>query len=87
MHGISAGLKAFTTEISIAGIEICRRACGGHGYSNASGIQQLYNLWLPSATYEGENTVMYLQTARYVLKNYLSYITKGNSVKYISCFE
>ncbi|EDV23301.1 uncharacterized protein TRIADDRAFT_27529 [Trichoplax adhaerens] len=70
LHGISAGLKAFTTDTSIAGVEICRRACGGHGYSNASGFQRFYENWLGSATYEGENTVMYLQAARYLFKCY-----------------
>ncbi|EDV18943.1 uncharacterized protein TRIADDRAFT_62598, partial [Trichoplax adhaerens] len=67
-HGISSGLKAFCTEMSVSGIEECRRACGGHGYSSACGIGHIYNNWLASCTYEGENTVMYLQSARYLLR-------------------
>lgn len=40
-------------------------ACGGHGYSRCSGIPDIYVTFTPSCTYEGENTVMMLQTARY----------------------
>ncbi|RDD38380.1 Peroxisomal acyl-coenzyme A oxidase 1 [Trichoplax sp. H2] len=68
LHGISSGLKAYTTDTATAGIEVCRRACGGHGYSNACGIQHIYANVLPCVTLEGENTVMYLQAARYLLK-------------------
>ena len=40
-------------------------ACGGHGYSQASGLPYLYVNYVPANTYEGENTVLFLQTARY----------------------
>ena len=42
-------------------------ACGGHGYSQASGLPHLYVNYVPANTYEGENTVLLLQTARLVL--------------------
>lgn len=45
-------------------MQLCRMACGGHGYSRASGIPDMYVDYSPSVTYEGENTVLYLQTAR-----------------------
>ncbi|EDV23302.1 uncharacterized protein TRIADDRAFT_64114 [Trichoplax adhaerens] len=67
LHGISSGLKAYTTDTATAGIEVCRRACGGHGYSNACGIQHIYANVLPCVTLEGENTVMYLQAASKVI--------------------
>lgn len=61
---------------------------GGHGTSYYSGLPQLMNEYVAHNTHEGENTVMYLQTARYVLKNYIGHMTKGKplaeSVKYIS---
>ena len=41
-------------------------ACGGHGYSQASGLPHLYVKYVPANTYEGENTVLFLQTARSV---------------------
>uniref|UniRef100_A0AAN0JCZ4 Acyl-coenzyme A oxidase n=1 Tax=Amphimedon queenslandica TaxID=400682 RepID=A0AAN0JCZ4_AMPQE len=68
LHATSAGLKAFCTELCCSGIELCRLSCGGHGYSAASGLPQLYADYSSSQTYEGENTVMLLQTARYIFK-------------------
>ncbi|XP_006813018.1 peroxisomal acyl-coenzyme A oxidase 1-like [Saccoglossus kowalevskii] len=68
LHALSAGLKAFTSYVANEGIEVCRLSCGGHGYSQASGFPELYGLATPLVTYEGENTVMLLQTARYLMK-------------------
>lgn len=70
LHSLSAGLKAFTTWVASAGIEECRMACGGHGYSRSSGLPDIYVTFTPTCTYEGENTVMMLQTARYLFKSY-----------------
>lgn len=64
LHALTAGLKAFTTWTANAGIEECRMACGGHGYSHSSGIPNIYVTFTPACTFEGENTVMMLQTAR-----------------------
>ncbi|XP_067854919.1 peroxisomal acyl-coenzyme A oxidase 2-like isoform X2 [Heptranchias perlo] len=68
LHALSAGLKALLSEICSAGVEVCRRACGGHGYSMLSGLPSLYTRVVASCTYEGENTVMQLQTARFLMK-------------------
>ncbi|KAM3921195.1 peroxisomal acyl-coenzyme A oxidase 1 isoform 2-T2 [Leptodactylus fuscus] len=70
LHALSAGLKAFTTWVASSGIEECRMACGGHGYSRSSGIPDIYVTFTPACTYEGENTVMMLQTARFLFKSY-----------------
>ncbi|XP_010746626.2 peroxisomal acyl-coenzyme A oxidase 1 isoform X2 [Larimichthys crocea] len=70
LHALSAGLKAFTTWTSNTGIEVCRMSCGGHGYSRSSGLPDIYVEFTPTCTYEGENTVMMLQTARYLVKSY-----------------
>ncbi|XP_048103261.1 peroxisomal acyl-coenzyme A oxidase 1 isoform X2 [Alosa alosa] len=70
LHALSAGLKAFTTWVANAGIEVCRMACGGHGYSQCSSLPDIYVTFTPTCTYEGENTVMMLQTARYLVKSY-----------------
>uniref|UniRef100_A0AAY4AC15 Acyl-coenzyme A oxidase n=1 Tax=Denticeps clupeoides TaxID=299321 RepID=A0AAY4AC15_9TELE len=70
LHALAAGLKAFTTWAANAGIEECRMACGGHGYSRCSSLPDIYVNFTPSCTYEGENTVMMLQTARYLVKSY-----------------
>uniref|UniRef100_A0A8C7Q5S6 Acyl-coenzyme A oxidase n=1 Tax=Oncorhynchus mykiss TaxID=8022 RepID=A0A8C7Q5S6_ONCMY len=70
LHAMSAGLKAFTTWTASAGIEVCRMACGGHGYSRCSALPDIYVNFVPTCTYEGENTVMMLQTARFLIKSY-----------------
>jgi len=58
-------LKAVGSADAAAGVTICRLACGGHGYMNCSGLPNLYSLATAAETYEGENTVLLLQTARY----------------------
>eukprot|EP00455_Lapot_gusevi_P026012 TRINITY_DN2745_c0_g1_i5.p1 TRINITY_DN2745_c0_g1~~TRINITY_DN2745_c0_g1_i5.p1 ORF type:complete len:699 (+),score=206.55 TRINITY_DN2745_c0_g1_i5:61-2157(+) len=76
IHIMSSGLKAFTTAIINEGLEICRRSCGGHGYSKYSGFVEVIKNYVPSQTYEGENNLMMLQVARYLTKN-LGKIAKG----------
>ncbi|XP_066266325.1 peroxisomal acyl-coenzyme A oxidase 1-like [Branchiostoma lanceolatum] len=68
LHALSAGLKSYTTAVMSGGIDVCRMACGGHGYSHASGLPALFGLGASLCTAEGENTVMMLQTARYLVK-------------------
>ncbi|XP_015254596.1 PREDICTED: peroxisomal acyl-coenzyme A oxidase 1 isoform X2 [Cyprinodon variegatus] len=70
LHALSAGLKAFTTWEANSAIEVCRMSCGGHGYSRSSALPDIYVEFTPTCTYEGENTVMMLQTARYLVKSY-----------------
>ncbi|XP_048212005.1 peroxisomal acyl-coenzyme A oxidase 2 [Perognathus longimembris pacificus] len=71
LHALSTGGKAMISDFCAQGAEQCRRACGGHGYSNLSGLPTLVTQVVASCTYEGENTVLYLQVARYLAKNYL----------------
>uniref|UniRef100_A0A8B9KZA2 Acyl-coenzyme A oxidase n=1 Tax=Astyanax mexicanus TaxID=7994 RepID=A0A8B9KZA2_ASTMX len=66
LHALAAGLKAFTTWVANTGIEVCRMSCGGHGYSRCSSLPDMYVTFTATCTYEGENTVMMLQTARLV---------------------
>lgn len=67
-------------------MEICRRCCGGHGFSHYSGLPSLINEYAAHLTHEGENTVLYLQVARYLLKCYKHLRMKkkelAGSVKY-----
>ncbi|KAK1330812.1 hypothetical protein QTO34_008750 [Cnephaeus nilssonii] len=70
LHALTAGLKAFTSWTTNAAIEACRMACGGHGYSHCSGLPNIYVTFTPTCTFEGENTVMMLQTARFLMKSY-----------------
>ncbi|KAG7167057.1 Peroxisomal acyl-coenzyme A oxidase 1-like 1 [Homarus americanus] len=61
LHSLSSGLKAMSAEDATLGIEICRLACGGHGYLASSGLPRLYANTTCCITYEGENTVLWLQ--------------------------
>lgn len=70
LHAMSAGLKAFSSWVSSAGVETCRLCCGGHGYSHASGLPKIYVDCTPACTYEGENMVLMLQVARFLMKEY-----------------
>ena len=68
MHHVLSGFKALMTDSMIANVETARRACGGAGYTSNSGFTELYQNVSPMPTYEGENTVMLLQAARYLIK-------------------
>ena len=68
LHASSSGVKAVATTLASQGIEACRVACGGHGYSLSSGFPYLYHSTTPAMTYEGDNNVLLLQTARYLIK-------------------
>jgi acyl-CoA oxidase len=72
LHALSSGLKAFCTDVASVGIEACRRTCGGQGYSVLSGLPTIYTSYVQNVTWEGDNNVMYLQMARYLVKQVLS---------------
>lgn len=65
LHAIACCLKAVCTSDASIGVETCRLACGGHGYMTSSNLHNTYSLTTAACTYEGENTVLLLQTARY----------------------
>ena len=45
------------------GIEECRKLCGGHGYLCTSGLPELFAVYVPACTYEGDNIVLLLQVS------------------------
>ncbi|KAL8539837.1 hypothetical protein ACS0TY_001438 [Phlomoides rotata] len=67
-HACTAGLKSLTTSITADGIEECRKLCGGHGYLCSSGLPELFAVYVPACTYEGDNVVLLLQVARFLMK-------------------
>lgn len=66
LHATSCGLKALATTTAAEGLEICRRCCGGHGYSSFSGIGAWYADYVPTTTWEGDNFMLTQQVAKYV---------------------
>ncbi|THV54191.1 hypothetical protein BGAL_0032g00190 [Botrytis galanthina] len=78
LHATSCGLKALGSTTAAEGLEVCRRACGGHGYSSFSGIGSWYADYLPTTTWEGDNYMLTQQVARYLLKSARA-VLKGNA--------
>lgn len=80
LHATSCGLKALASTTAGEGLEVCRRACGGHGYSSYSGIGPWYADYLPTLTWEGDNYMLTQQVARYVSheKSQAIIIAQGN---------
>ncbi|CAF0854889.1 unnamed protein product [Didymodactylos carnosus] len=70
IHSLSAGLKAMTSSISERMSQICRLSCGGHGYLISSGLVGIRLILDAGCTYEGDNSVLLQQTAKYLLKMY-----------------
>jgi len=44
LHALACCLKAVCTNEATQGVEICRLACGGHGYLNSSGFSDIYGM-------------------------------------------
>lgn len=70
LHAVSCCLKAVITQDASNGVEQLRMACGGHGYMEASNLPCTYGMVTAACTYEGENTILLLQTARYLMKSW-----------------
>lgn len=87
LHTLSCGLKALSSSDAANGIDTCRLSCGGHGYLASSSLPRIYTATTAAITYEGENTVMWLQVARYLIKSFREARqgrTLGHSVSYLT---
>ncbi|CAB1107019.1 unnamed protein product [Ectocarpus sp. CCAP 1310/34] len=67
-HATSSCLKGLCSGLTAAGIEDCRKACGGHGYLQSSGLPELLGTYLQSCTVEGENHMLTQQVVRVLLQ-------------------
>lgn len=70
MHALTCCLKALTTTDTSEGFETCRLACGGHGYLASANFNIIFGMVTAAATYEGETTILLLQTARFLIKSW-----------------
>lgn len=68
LHATCAGLKATCTGWAHACVEDCRKACGGQGVLRSSGIADNATMYAGAVTAEGEQIILGLQTARYLIK-------------------
>jgi acyl-CoA oxidase len=67
IHATSAGMKAMCTWKTLDMIEQCRQSCGGFGYLAYANLSAMYQDHAVQCTWEGDNTVLTLQTGRYLV--------------------
>eukprot|EP01119_Soliformovum_irregulare_P007918 TRINITY_DN2053_c0_g1_i1.p1 TRINITY_DN2053_c0_g1~~TRINITY_DN2053_c0_g1_i1.p1 ORF type:complete len:694 (+),score=147.07 TRINITY_DN2053_c0_g1_i1:48-2129(+) len=87
MHAMTAGLKAICSWATRDGVIICRDCCGGHGYSAYNRLGRIIKDFQVQTTWDGDNTVLCLQTARHVISSFEKGIkgkTLNGSVAYLS---
>ena len=68
MHAISAAAKARVSWFCLDTVGQCRHLLGGHGYSSYSRLGRIYLDMDINTTWEGDNTMLLQQTAKYVLR-------------------
>ena len=78
LHATSCALKAYSSTVAGEGLEVCRRAMGGHGYSSFAGVGSWYADYLPTLTWEGDNYMLTQQVSRYMLKSARA-VLQGNA--------
>ncbi len=67
-HASSSGLKSLTTLYASDAIEVCRKACGGHGYSMASVCPSSTQTTCPTPRGRATRTCFRSQCTRYLFK-------------------
>ncbi|EDW00371.1 probable peroxisomal acyl-coenzyme A oxidase 1 [Drosophila grimshawi] len=70
LHALSCCLKSVCTQDAVDGIDVLRKSCGGHGYMASANFDSIHGLACAAFTYEGEHTVLLLQTARFLMRQY-----------------
>ncbi|KAI4987237.1 hypothetical protein ZWY2020_020037 [Hordeum vulgare] len=75
MANVGAYSDVFAVDMDA--IEECRKLCGGHGYLINSGLPELFAVYVPACTYEGDNVVLLLQVGRFFMKT-VSQVAIGN---------
>lgn len=68
LHALACILKVSCSYDSTFGIERLRQGCGGHGYLVAANLGNFFSLATAACTYEGENSVLYLQVGKSLMK-------------------
>nr|AUD57807.1 male fertility factor kl2 [Drosophila takahashii] len=71
LHALSCCLKAVATDEASEGVDLLRKSCGGHGFLSSANFDSIYGLTAAAYTYEGEYTVLLLQTARFLVRQYV----------------
>ncbi|OMJ25195.1 Peroxisomal acyl-coenzyme A oxidase 1 [Smittium culicis] len=69
MHAVSCGLKRWTSDTCVYGVDTCRHCCGGHGFSQFSGLNEFFANIYPTMIVEGDNYMLAKQVASYLVKS------------------
>jgi len=85
IHASTSSLKSFTTTVAADGIEDCRKACGGHGFLQCSGLPELFTSYLQNPTVEGDNQMLPQQVAKVLLKLLHAVQSKSDLSSYDNC--
>jgi len=83
IHNLVSALKPIASWASQKGIQECREACGGLGYSSYNRIGQLREDTDINATWEGDNNVLLQQTSKFLMDS-LRNLKGGNKLPYPS---
>ncbi|KAM7341954.1 acyl-coenzyme A oxidase 1-like [Cochliomyia hominivorax] len=70
LHALACILKVSSSYDTTFGIERMRQSCGGHGYLVSANLGNLFTISTAACTYEGENSVLYLQVGKILLKTW-----------------
>ncbi|EGG21875.1 acyl-CoA oxidase [Cavenderia fasciculata] len=80
IHPHCSGIKAMYSWHSISTMQVCREACGGQGFRSDNLIAEFKADCDVNSTYEGDNTVLVQQVAKYLLSQKSS--SKDNIKKF-----
>lgn len=86
LHALSCCLKAVATDEASQGVDLLRKSCGGHGFLSSANFDSIYGMATAAYTYEGEYTVLLLQTARFLVRQYVDSLKRKvlpTSVSYL----
>lgn len=80
LHHLLSGFKSLFSQEANDGILAVRQALGGAGYTAWSGLPAQFDHASPAVTFEGDNTVMAIQSTNY-LKRLIKQLGKGEKVE------
>lgn len=85
IHASTSSLKSFMTTVAADGMEDCRKACGGHGFLQCSGLPELVTTYLQNPTVEGDNHMLPQQVVKVLLKFVAAVQNRQDLSDYHSC--
>ena len=85
VHSSSSALKSYLTIFAAEGIEDCRKACGGHGFLQSSGLPELATTYLQNCTVEGDNHMLPQQVVKVLLKIVMAVKMEEGVSDYADC--